>query len=238
MPPQSMPIGFTYAGDPIYPAPSVAPGARQPLAMLVDGEPIWPVEGNLVPAGQPQPFGVLSSGGLVWAVEQRAPDPPAPWYRRRRVLVSTAALAGVLFIGAVATDGGSLAGQPEGEQAAEDRGAAERPAREAAERAAAQREAAERTDAVQEAEPGEPRLDFLMLDFAGKNLQDALDEVQELAVFFSLSRDLRGTRLQVLDSNWQVCTQTPPSGTRVQGMAGDWEGKISFAVVRTTEACP
>ena len=124
--------------------------------MLVDGEPIWPVEGNLVPAGQPQPFGVLSSGGLVWAVEHRAPDPPAPWYRRRRVLVSTAALAGVLFIGAVATDGGSLAGQPEGEQAAEDRGAAERPAREAAERAAAQREAAERTDAVQEAEPGEP----------------------------------------------------------------------------------
>lgn len=229
MPPQSMPIGFTYDGDSIYAAPPVRAGARQPLAVLADGEPIWPAQSGLVPAGQPQPFGVLSSGAFVWAVEQRPPDPPTPWHRRRRVLIPAAALATALAVGVVAADGDGAGDPRPAQQAAEDRAAAEQAEREAAERAAAEPAAAP---------PEEPRLDFVMPDFAGRNLQDAQDEVQELGVFFSFSNDLRGTRSQVLDANWQVCTQTPSSGTRVHGDPADWEGRISFGVVKTTESCP
>lgn len=81
-------------------------------------------------------------------------------------------------------------------------------------------------------------VDFAMPNFKGKNLQDAQDAVQALGVFYSISHDLRGSRSQVLDSNWQVCTQTPAAGTRVQGLAADHEGKIDFGVVKLTETCP
>lgn len=237
LPPQSMPIGFTYDGDPIYPAPPFAEGGRQPLAVLADGEPIWPAQGGLVPTGQPQPFGVLSSGAFVWAVEQRAPAPPTPWYRRRRVLVPAAALAGVLAVGVVAASGDGEGDQQAAQQAADGQAGAEEVERAAADRAAAEEQAAEEA-AEQEVEPAGPRVEFVMPDFTTRNLQDAQDEVQELGVFFSLSHDLRGTRSQVLDTNWQVCTQTPAPGTPVTGDAADWEGKISFGVVKLTETCP
>lgn len=81
-------------------------------------------------------------------------------------------------------------------------------------------------------------VDFAMPNFVGANLQDAQNEVQELGVFFSVSHDLLGTRSQVLDSNWQVCDQTPAVGARIRGAAADYEGEIDFGVVKLTEACP
>lgn len=84
----------------------------------------------------------------------------------------------------------------------------------------------------------EPMVDFLMPNFKGANLQDAQNKVQELGIFFSVSHDLRGTRNQVIDSNWQVCGQTPAAGKRIKGKAADYEGKIDFGVVKLTESCP
>jgi hypothetical protein len=84
----------------------------------------------------------------------------------------------------------------------------------------------------------EAMVDFMMPDFRGMNLQDAQNKVQELGIFYSRSHDLRGSRLQVSDSNWQVCTQEPSMGTQIKGKAADYEGKIDFGVVKLTETCP
>lgn len=77
-----------------------------------------------------------------------------------------------------------------------------------------------------------------MPNLVGIDLQTAQDRVQTYGVFYSVSHDLRGSRHQILDSNWLVCTQDPPAGTHIQGKAGDWEGKIDFGVVKRTESCP
>lgn len=83
-----------------------------------------------------------------------------------------------------------------------------------------------------------PTVNFVMPSLVGIDLQTAQDKIQEHGVFYSVSHDLLGSRNQVLDSNWQVCNQTPPAGTRIQGAAADWEGKINFGVVKRTEHCP
>ncbi|MBB5866913.1 hypothetical protein F4553_000292 [Allocatelliglobosispora scoriae] len=88
------------------------------------------------------------------------------------------------------------------------------------------------------AAPAKDTLDFAMPDFKGSVLQDAQDAVQELGIFYSTSHDLRGSRNQLIDSNWRVCTQSPRAGTRVRGKAADYEGKIDFGVVKLTESCP
>lgn len=84
----------------------------------------------------------------------------------------------------------------------------------------------------------EDTVDFVMPDMRGKNLQDAQNEIQRLGVFFSISHDMLGSRSQLLDSNWQVCDQTPAAGTRITGPASDWEGKIDFGAVKLEETCP
>jgi hypothetical protein len=80
------------------------------------------------------------------------------------------------------------------------------------------------------------QVNFNMPNMVSKDLQSAQDEVQTHGVNYSISHDLLGTRMQVLDSNWQVCTQTPAAGSAVKG--GGWEGKIDFGVVKLTETCP
>lgn len=84
----------------------------------------------------------------------------------------------------------------------------------------------------------EAMVDFKLPNFKGANLQDAQNQVQELGIFYSISHDLRGSRNQVLDSNWQVCNQTPPAGTLIRGKAADYEGEIDFGVVKLAETCP
>ncbi len=66
-------------------------------------------------------------------------------------------------------------------------------------------------------------------------LQDAQDLIQTNGVFLSLSHDLLGTRSQVLDANWRVCTQNVPAGQRVTGNA---EGVIDLGAVKLEETCP
>jgi hypothetical protein len=84
----------------------------------------------------------------------------------------------------------------------------------------------------------EDTVNFVMPSFVGMILQDAQDKVQTYGIFFSRSHDLLGSRSQVIDSNWKVCTQTPAKGTRMRGKASDFEGKIDFGAVKLTESCP
>ncbi len=216
--PHAMPIGFTYDGEPLYPAVPVPAGGAQPLAVTASGEAVWPAAPGLVPPGQPQPFGVLASGAFVWAVEQVRPAPPRS---RRRLLVA------VLVIGAIAAGGaGAVRLASEQEPVAR--------LRSVPEQAVDQPPAAIPVAPVQEASA----VDFTMPDLLGVNLQQAQDQVQQLGVFLSRSHDLRGTRSQVVDSGWRVCEQVPAAGKRVRGSAADWEGRIDFGVVRLSEQCP
>jgi PASTA domain len=135
-------------------------------------------------------------------------------------------------------------------QARADRAAAEAAAEKAAaegataEKVAADKLAAEKA-AVNSAASGQAgaqqtrdTVDFTMPDLVGQNLQVAQDDIQARGIFFSVSHDLLAARMQVVDSNWIVCSQTPKAGKRIDGAAGDWEGKIDFGVVKLTETCP
>jgi hypothetical protein len=79
--------------------------------------------------------------------------------------------------------------------------------------------------------------DFVMPDEVGKILQAAQDDIQRVSgnpVFFTSSTDATGAgRHQILDRDWQVCTQSVPAGTKVGP-----DTKIDFGVVRTSETCP
>lgn len=83
--------------------------------------------------------------------------------------------------------------------------------------------------------PTSAGVDFPMPDVVGMDLQSAQDLIQTYGVFFSTSHDLRGSRMQVLDSNWIVCTQNIPAGQQV---TGDAEGAIDLGAVKREESCP
>jgi len=76
-----------------------------------------------------------------------------------------------------------------------------------------------------------------MPDLVGQNLQAAQDAIQALtdhAVFFTSSTDATGQgRAQVLDSNWQVCSQNVRPGDPITTTT-----KIEFAAVKLEERCP
>jgi cytoskeletal protein RodZ len=78
---------------------------------------------------------------------------------------------------------------------------------------------------------------WTMPDMTGVGLQSAQDQMQALTgdpMFFTDSTDASGAgRAQVLDSNWQVCSQTPAPGTKITG-----DSRVSFAAVKLSESCP
>ena len=74
-----------------------------------------------------------------------------------------------------------------------------------------------------------------MPNMVGVNLQVAQNTMQANGVMYSVSHDLLGLRNQVLDGNWQVCTQNVPAGQQV---VGNVEGQIDFGVVKLEERCP
>jgi hypothetical protein len=88
-----------------------------------------------------------------------------------------------------------------------------------------------------EADPA-PALDsFTMPNEVGKILQTAQDDVQRAAgnpLFLSHSEDATGQdRFQILDRNWQVCSQNIAPGRTVP-----WDGHVVFSVVKLDESCP
>jgi len=71
----------------------------------------------------------------------------------------------------------------------------------------------------------------------GKNLQQAQNDLQALTgnpMFVSTSEDLTGKgRQQIMDSNWQVCSSSPPPGSAFTSQTN-----VVFGVVRDSETCP
>jgi hypothetical protein len=66
----------------------------------------------------------------------------------------------------------------------------------------------------------------------GKTLSAAEDSAQANGYTNFTSHDLIGTRVQILDSDWKVCTQSPAPGVHPAGTA------VSLGVVKTSESCP
>jgi hypothetical protein len=79
--------------------------------------------------------------------------------------------------------------------------------------------------------------EWAMPGLVGMVLQDAQDQVQSLtggAVYFTDSHDLTGQgRNQVLDDNWQVCTQNIAPGAVLTAAS-----RVDLGVVKVGEACP
>ncbi|MCJ1678384.1 PASTA domain-containing protein [Streptomyces sp. APSN-46.1] len=71
-------------------------------------------------------------------------------------------------------------------------------------------------------------------NMVGKILQTAQDEAQAAGFYLLGSTDATGqSRMQVLDRNWKVCSQTPAAGTKA-----DPSSKLVFNTVKVGETCP
>jgi hypothetical protein len=70
----------------------------------------------------------------------------------------------------------------------------------------------------------------------GHVLQDAQDDLQNVSgnsAYYSKSHDLLGNRHQILDRDWQVCTQNITEGATVSE-----SDTVDFGVVKLSESCP
>ncbi|MFB6692589.1 PASTA domain-containing protein [Streptomyces virginiae] len=71
-------------------------------------------------------------------------------------------------------------------------------------------------------------------NMVGKGLQTAQDEAQAAGFAILKSHDALGRdRLQALDRNWKVCSQTPAAGANV-----DTGTTVDFGAVKLEESCP
>jgi hypothetical protein len=76
-----------------------------------------------------------------------------------------------------------------------------------------------------------------MPDLRGKDLQTAQDTIQSIThdgIWFTDSHDVSGqNRMQLLDRNWNVCSQNVPPGAKITP-----DSNIDFGVVKLGESCP
>ncbi|MFJ6659695.1 hypothetical protein ACIQNG_25580 [Streptomyces sp. NPDC091377] len=70
-------------------------------------------------------------------------------------------------------------------------------------------------------------------DMTGKGLQSAQDDAQEAGFYSLTSHDALGRdRMQALDRNWKVCSQTPEAGEH------STDTEVDFGTVKLEEECP
>jgi hypothetical protein len=84
--------------------------------------------------------------------------------------------------------------------------------------------------------PAQSGTSFTMPNEVGHGLQDAQDDLQRVSgnsAYFSRSHDLLGTRHQILDRDWKVCTQNVAEGATVSE-----SDTVDFGVVKLSESCP
>jgi len=73
-----------------------------------------------------------------------------------------------------------------------------------------------------------------MPNLVGENLQLAQDKLQALGSYLMDQQDAAGLgRIQVLDTNWRVCTQKPAPGAKVP-----MDTMVVLAAVKLSEQCP
>lgn len=74
---------------------------------------------------------------------------------------------------------------------------------------------------------------FTMPNVAGMNLQLAQDLLQSKGSYLMDQTDAKGLgRVQLLDSNWKVCRQSPSAGSRVSTST-----LVTLASVKLIESC-
>lgn len=164
------------------------------------------------------------------------PAPQKPWYQRGWVI----AVAAVLILGFIGSMVSNRDDDVETQATASDSSEPRQSAQSqmAPESSLAPPPVVAPTPTVAAPPPAPaPATTWVMPNFVGANLQAAQDAVQALtgnALFFTTSTDLTGqSRFQVLDANWQVCSQNIPAG-----IAFDASAAIDFGVVKNEEACP
>lgn len=84
--------------------------------------------------------------------------------------------------------------------------------------------------------PAQSSASFTMPNEVGHVLQDAQDDLQRVSgnpVYYSKSHDLIGSRHQILDRDWQVCSQNIAAGATVSE-----SDTVDFGVVKLSENCP
>jgi hypothetical protein len=84
--------------------------------------------------------------------------------------------------------------------------------------------------------PAQSSTSFTMPKEVGHVLQDAQDDLQRVSgnsAYYSRSHDLLGDRHQILDRDWQVCTQNIAGGATVSD-----SDIVDFGVVKLSESCP
>jgi hypothetical protein len=84
--------------------------------------------------------------------------------------------------------------------------------------------------------PAQSSTSFTMPNEVGHVLQDAQDDLQSVSgnsAYYSKSHDLLGNRHQILDRDWQVCTQNITEGATVSE-----SDTVDFGVVKLSESCP
>lgn len=73
-----------------------------------------------------------------------------------------------------------------------------------------------------------------MPNLVGENLQLAQDQLQALGSYLMDQEDAAGlSRVQVIDSNWQVCVQSPAPGKTVPV-----DTMVVLSSVKLAEHCP
>ena len=74
---------------------------------------------------------------------------------------------------------------------------------------------------------------FVMPKVVGMNLQLAQDLLQSKGSYVLDQEDFKGlSRLQILDSNWKVCAQSPSDGKRVSAST-----IVTLSSVKLSESC-
>jgi hypothetical protein len=84
--------------------------------------------------------------------------------------------------------------------------------------------------------PAQSSASFTMPNEVGHVLQDAQDDLQRVSgnpVYISKSHDLIGSRHQILDRDWQVCSQNIAADATVSE-----SDTVDFGVVKLSENCP
>lgn len=81
---------------------------------------------------------------------------------------------------------------------------------------------------------GVPVGTLAMPPLVGMNLQEAQDQLQSLGSFVLNQEDASGQgRMQLIDSNWKVCSQDPAAGALISITT-----TVTLRAVKNEETCP
>lgn len=166
------------------------------------------------------------------------PTEPAPWWKRRWVLVTGGVLVVLFVIGAITggNDTNNASQQtattpvPPTVTVTATPSTKPSPSTKASPKPKHDRPA-------NVSRPSKAATSWTMPNQVGADLQASQDRIQAISgnpFFYTASRDATGqSRFQILDADWQVCSQKPQAGTTF-----DENTLITFFVVKDDEECP